>query len=231
MDERVRRTVETYEENAGTYADVHGGDRASVADMVEHFVDAVGGTGSGGDRRRVLDVGPGPGWESGALADHGFDVTAVDLTRSFLEETRERDPGVGVVGGDMRSLPFAEGAFDGLWACASLLHVPREDVPGTLAEYERVLAAGGVAVASVQRSRGDAEADAGGADATTADPTGGSASTTADEEPSPYDEDRRYFELYEPRELRAAFEEAGFGDVAVEPGSEDRWVRATARID
>ena len=154
VNERVRRTVETYERVAETYADSHG-DRSVVADIVERFVTAVvdvdrGDRGSGRVRPRVLDVGCGPGWESATFADAGLDPVSFDLTRSFLDQTRERVPQATPVRGDMRALLFADDNFDGLWACASLLHVPESDVPATLAEFERVLGDGGVVVCSLK---------------------------------------------------------------------------------
>ena len=49
----------------------------------------------------------------------------------------------------MRTLPFADGAFDGLWSSASLLHLAREDVPATLEEFGRVLVPDGALFVSV----------------------------------------------------------------------------------
>lgn len=229
MDDRVRRTVETYERVADDYADRHG-DRSVVADIVEAFVTAVDATDADPGRRdgethrtdspRVLDVGCGPGWESAAFAEAGFETVPFDLTRSFLDRARERVPDGEPVRGDMRALPFADDGFDGLWACASLLHVPERDVPATLAEFERVLADGGVALVSLKAAGGPGE----GVDA------------------SPYDEDRRHFERYDPDRARDLFETAGFEVVSVATdggdGAEsgdgtdagDDWVAVTARV-
>ncbi|WP_135363675.1 class I SAM-dependent methyltransferase [Halosimplex halophilum] len=232
MDERVRRTVETYERVADTYEEIHG-DRSVVADIVEQFVTAVGradtwtradGSDSTGPPR-VLDVGCGPGWESAAFAEAGFEVVPFDLTRSFLGQARERVPEATPVRGDMRALPFADGGFDGLWACASLLHVPEREVPGTLAEFERALADGGVTVVSLKAAGTDDEAAAGTA--------GGGDRAGVDR--SPYDDDRRHFERYGPDRVRELFANAGFEVVSVETddgdgtGSEDAWVAVTAR--
>ncbi|WP_415381443.1 class I SAM-dependent methyltransferase [Halosimplex sp. TS25] len=225
MDERVRRTVETYERVADTYADLHG-DRDVVAEIVERFVTAVGGPNgtdpngtdpngadrSGTDRSgtevsgrpRVLDVGCGPGWESAAFAEAGFDAVPFDLTERFLEQTRERLPDASVVRGDMRALPFADDAFDGLWACASLLHVPESEVPATLTDFERVLADDGVVLVSLKRTNAPADPD----------------------RESPYDSDERHFERYEPETVTDLFEDAGFAVRSVD--TNDGWVAVSA---
>jgi len=48
-------------------------------------------------------------------------------------------------------------AFDGVWACASLLHVPRADLPGTLRRLRRALVPGGAWFMSFKYGREDRE--------------------------------------------------------------------------
>ncbi|WP_433047945.1 class I SAM-dependent methyltransferase [Dactylosporangium sp. CS-033363] len=43
----------------------------------------------------------------------------------------------------MRALPFQAGSLDGVWCQAALLHVPLGGVPAVLAEFGRVVRAGG----------------------------------------------------------------------------------------
>jgi SAM-dependent methyltransferase len=198
MDERVRRTLDTYEANAGQYATIHD-DRDVIADQVGEFLDALGES-----SRRVLDVGCGPGWESATFAEAGHEVVPFDLTPEFLDRTRERVPAACLVRGDMRRLPFSDGSFDGLWACASLLHVPDDDVESTVAEFQRVLSSGGVAIVSLQRPSGREEVT------------------------SPYDDDKRYFELHEPADVRRLFERAGFADVDVRAVPDEPWIEIRA---
>ncbi len=90
----------------------------------------------------VADVGCGPGQHAEALRDCGLQVVGVDLTTAMLELTAAR--GIPAVQGDLRALPLRAGAFDGLWSSASLLHVPRPDVPATLASWHALLRPGGV---------------------------------------------------------------------------------------
>jgi SAM-dependent methyltransferase len=61
----------------------------------------------------------------------------------------------GQVRADLRGLPLPDGVLDGLWCIAVLLHIPRELVPGALAEFHRVLRPGGRAVISVAEGDGE----------------------------------------------------------------------------
>ena len=206
-------TVGTYESIAAEYRERHA-DRSRVADLVERFCAAVddatsadargdgptAGTRAGG-RPRVLDAGCGPGWESATFADRGYVPVGVDLASAFLRIAREEAPEAALARMDMRTLGFASDAFDGVWACASFLHVPREDAPGTLAEFRRVLRPGGVCFLSVKRGEGEMRSDA-------------------------YEGDDRRFTLYIPDELRAMVEDARF---AVESVAADDWVTLLAR--
>lgn len=87
---------------------------------------------------RVLDLGCGPGLDSGGLAGQGLDVIGLDITSVMLRIAAEKRPGT-VVQGDARRLPFARASFDGVWASASLLHLPKSQVSLALGEVRRIL--------------------------------------------------------------------------------------------
>ena len=149
MDETTADTLATYERVADEYRERHG-DRRVVADAIETFLDALGD-----EDRQILDVGCGPGWESATFSERGLDVTAIDLSPAFLTATGEVAPAATRTRMDMRALGFADDAFDGLWACASFLHVPRVDANETLREFRRVLSPDGVLFCAVARGEGE----------------------------------------------------------------------------
>lgn len=212
-DDDLSATVETYESVAGEYERRHG-DRSVVDEQRERFLDAldpVPDPDTGGDRPRVLDAGCGPGWESAAFAERGCSVLAIDLARAFLAQTRERVERAGVPADparmDMRRLGVRADALDGVWACASFLHVPRAEAPGTLAEFARALRPGGVLMLAVKRGSGVRVTDA-------------------------YEGDGRRFVLYQPDEIRGMVEAAGF-DVEfrhVDEGQRREWIVLLARV-
>jgi SAM-dependent methyltransferase len=97
--------------------------------------------------RRVLDLGCGDGAFAAELRDAGCVVTMADVAGEALRRARARAPGaeaVQLVEG--APLPFAEDAFDVVWAGEVLEHVA--DVVGLLAEVRRVLRWGGTLLAT-----------------------------------------------------------------------------------
>lgn len=94
--------------------------------------------------RRLLDLGAGTGAVSMACLAAGAVPVAADLSVPMLRHRRdERPPAVCC---DASALPFTAGAFDAVTAGFSFSHVP--DVDRAAAECARVLAPGGVLLAS-----------------------------------------------------------------------------------
>jgi 2-polyprenyl-3-methyl-5-hydroxy-6-metoxy-1,4-benzoquinol methylase len=90
----------------------------------------------------VLDLGCGDGAFARALLDAGCAVTMADVADEALRRARARAPRADAVKlAEGEPLPFAEDAFDVVWAGEVLEHVA--DVVGLLAEVRRVLGWGG----------------------------------------------------------------------------------------
>lgn len=101
----------------------------------------------------VLDVGCGPGRDAAHFIDVGFRVAALDASNGMA--ARARRNGVSVAVGDHRRPPFRTSVADGIWSSATLLHVPRGDVPATLTRWHQLLRPG--AVLGLSTSLGDSE--------------------------------------------------------------------------
>ena len=102
---------------------------------------------------RVLDVGCGPAHDTAALRELGLSACGLDRSRGMLAQARSR--AVPLLLGDMRRLPVGDGALDGLWVCASFLHIPRRDGPVVLRELHRALRLGGLLFVGVKQGDGE----------------------------------------------------------------------------
>lgn len=89
----------------------------------------------------VLELGCGSGRDAARMKERGFAVDATDATPAMVAKANERwHLGARVMA--FHELE-AETAYAGVWAHASLLHAPRETLPGILARIDRALAPGG----------------------------------------------------------------------------------------
>ena len=101
---------------------------------------------------RLLDAGCGAGRDARAFAKAGYDVVAFDASPAMVTATEDH---AGVPVRRMRFEGFAwEHPFDGIWACASLLHVAEEDLPDVLSRLARHLVPGGVLYMSFKLGAG-----------------------------------------------------------------------------
>ena len=98
---------------------------------------------------RMLDLGCGGGQDAGDLDRRGYRVMGVDRTSALLSEGRRRYRSLSLVRADFRFLPFQAKSFDGLWAGASLMHLPKPDARRTLADLYRLVRPGGLFAATV----------------------------------------------------------------------------------
>lgn len=95
---------------------------------------------------RILELGCGSGRDSAYMLARGFDVTPTDGSPEMAAVAEQR------LGRAVAVLPFdqltAVKLYDGIWANACLLHVPRPALAGILARIRTALKAGGLFHAS-----------------------------------------------------------------------------------
>jgi 2-polyprenyl-3-methyl-5-hydroxy-6-metoxy-1,4-benzoquinol methylase len=101
---------------------------------------------------RVLDYGCGDGTFAAELVAVGCEVTMADVAQEALRRARARVPQAYALRlNEGAALPFAEDAFDVVWAGEVLEHVA--DVVGLLSELRRVLRWGGMLLVTTPRHR------------------------------------------------------------------------------
>ncbi|WFU13785.1 class I SAM-dependent methyltransferase [Bradyrhizobium sp. CB3481] len=104
----------------------------------------------------ILELGCGAGGDTAEMLARGFDVRATDGSPEMAAVAAKR------LGRPIETLLFHEldeaEAYDGVWANACLLHVPRDQLASVLSLIRRALKPGGVFYASYK------EGEAGGRD-------------------------------------------------------------------
>lgn len=101
------------------------------------------------DGARLLDLGCGGGKDAGDLDQRGYRVVGLDRTSALLLAGRRRYPSLPLVRADLRHLPFQAMSFDGLWAAASLMHLPKPEARRILADLGKLVRPGGLFAATV----------------------------------------------------------------------------------
>jgi ubiquinone/menaquinone biosynthesis C-methylase UbiE len=141
-DHAVLRTIAAYEANATAYAQ-YSSDRSGLNLLHSRLAELLPRA------SLVLDLGCGAGHDAAELARRGLTVYGCDPARGLLVEGLIHPEIAAFVQAESGQLPILGSTLDGIWACASLLHVPRSQVGLALAEAFRVLKVGGVLFTSM----------------------------------------------------------------------------------
>jgi len=127
-----------YDENAQEFFD--GTVDADMSSHHEKFLEFMPENG------RILDAGCGSGRDAKLFKDSGYNVTAID---GSIEMCRLASEFIGI---DVKHMQFQEidfdKEFDGIWASASLLHVPSDELDSVLGNLKNALKKDGILYAS-----------------------------------------------------------------------------------
>jgi len=136
-------TLKFYADNAATYVRHAGGPTPQLAGFLARL--PPGGA--------ILELGTGNGRDAAAMLAAGFAATPSDASPELAAQAEAR------LGRPVRIMAFHElddiTAYDGVWACAALLHAPRDELTGDLARIFRALRPGGHLVASFKAGGGE----------------------------------------------------------------------------
>jgi len=102
----------------------------------------------------ILDFGCGPGRDLKAFVDLGHIAIGLDGARHFVEMARSNS-GCDVWQQDFLALDLPRSHFDGIFANASLFHVPGAELHRVLGELRAALKPGGVLFASNPRGNNE----------------------------------------------------------------------------
>lgn len=90
----------------------------------------------------ILDFGCGSGRDTKAFLEQGYRVDAVDGSAELCRMASELT-GIPVKQMLFEGLSAVE-QYDGIWACASILHLPRKELMGVLKKISDALKIGGI---------------------------------------------------------------------------------------
>ena len=136
----MNETIDYYNRNADAYyrntvdADFDRLRRKFVSYLPEHG--------------RIIDIGCGSGRDVKAFRDMGYEAVGLDASTEMARVAREQ-LGIDVITGDMSEW-IAEEPYDGIWCCASLLHLHEEKADRFLSNLKYNLKDNGIILISVK---------------------------------------------------------------------------------
>lgn len=134
MKRNQKETIAFYDRYAREF--VEQTSNASMSVMMEAFLKEIP------KESKILDFGCGSGRDTKAFMDLGYHVTAVDGSLKICEEAST------FTGMAVRQMDFMEleevDEYHGIWACASILHVPYDDLVELFGKLYRALKQDGI---------------------------------------------------------------------------------------
>ena len=141
----MTETLDYYNQNAEQF--VLGTLHADMSACRARFLDHMKPGG------RILDAGCGSGRDALAFQQAGFPVDAFDASPKICQMASE------LLGQPVACKRFEEltgkAEYDGIWACASLLHVAAKDLPNAMNRLQKLLKPGGILYASFKQGEGE----------------------------------------------------------------------------
>ncbi len=153
--EAVARTTAAYARQAGSFIRRWGGRTRRCPALLRELLALAGPSAA------LLDLGCGAGQDTRLLyacrsrrgGQEVGHVVGLDRTWPLLAHARRHSRRVPLVQGDMRRLPFKAGAFDTVWAAASLIHLPKPEAARLLRALRVCVPADGLLAATVAQGR------------------------------------------------------------------------------
>ena len=198
--DHVRKNQDSYDRVADQYLE-RSRDRSVLRPWMHRFKERLP------SNDLVLDLGAGPCLDSAELRSLGLRVISLDRSWRMLMAAHQEIAGPRVQA-DMSQLPFQPECISGVWACASLLHLDRDQLVPAVSGIRSVLVSGGALFVSLKHGRGEAwETAKYGPDAA------------------------RWFTYWSEDELDSALRSAGFDilESASQAAVHDTWIARIAR--
>ena len=127
------KTLDYYNQNANTFFE--GTVSVNFKEVQDKFLKVLPG-------KKILDFGCGSGRDTKYFLDNGYDVTAIDGSIELCKKASE------YTGIEVKHMLFQEldekDAYDGIWACSSILHLNKEELKPVLLKMIEALKKHGI---------------------------------------------------------------------------------------
>lgn len=142
-----QQTLASYKTIASTRNDSHGNPHFWRAEFTQFNKLLPSG--------KIIDIGCGAGRDALLFCEHKYDYTGVDLSPEMLQEAKRLVPHADFLEMSMYNLNFLPHTFDGFWAAASLLHIPKHKVTTVLEQIKTIAKPGAVGFFAMKEGNGE----------------------------------------------------------------------------
>lgn len=137
--EQTRQLYDMYAEKFGKLTRDYS--RKFIQKELDLFAESLKG-------KKILDLGSGGGRDSLIFKEKGLDPVCADISPKMIEICRKRGLKAEIM--DMEDIGFEKATFDGVWAHASLLHVPKKKIKPVLKRIAEILKKEGILLACIK---------------------------------------------------------------------------------
>lgn len=134
---------------------------------------------------KILEIGSGGGRDAKELVALGYKYIGTDISIGLIEVAKRENPHETFLVQSVYDLDFPEGTwFDGFWASAVLLHIPKARIDEALQRIAKFMRNGAIGFISLKQGSGER-----------------------------LEEDKRFFAYYSEEEFRRVLQRNNFGIV------------------
>jgi ubiquinone/menaquinone biosynthesis C-methylase UbiE len=147
ISKEEEKTTKFYDDNAEEWVSSHSGGRFWGGE-IDRFYELL-------PSGKLLEIGSGGGRDAKDLIKLGYEYVGTDISEGLLKEARKHNPGATFLKQSVYDLDFPENTFDGFWASAVLLHIPKDRISEALGTIHNVVKAGGIGFIAIKQGLGE----------------------------------------------------------------------------
>jgi len=140
-DEQV--TKSTYDALAAQWAGEHSTSSGLWQDEMQRFHELL-------PSGKIIEIGAGGARDAKELVELGYDYVGTDVSSGLLEIARKELPDYPFLEQSVYDLDFNSEPFDGFWASAVLLHIPKNRIDEALQRIRTVVQARAIGFISIK---------------------------------------------------------------------------------